>query len=82
MVCDGPSVKRMRRYTRHVNFREGWRGHLWQGRFASFVMDESYLLAAARYIERNPLRARLVSKPGDYAWSASESRSKGKTMDW
>ncbi|NLF09098.1 MAG: hypothetical protein GX594_14145 [Pirellulaceae bacterium] len=29
-----------RRYTRRVNFREQWRGHLWQGRFASFVMDE------------------------------------------
>ncbi|MDD9877448.1 MAG: transposase [Magnetovibrio sp.] len=29
-----------RRYTRHVNFREGWRGYLWQGRFASFPMDE------------------------------------------
>jgi putative transposase len=28
-----------RRYTRHVNFREGWRGHLWQGRFASFPAD-------------------------------------------
>ena len=28
-----------RRYTLHVNFREGWRGHLWQGRFASFVKD-------------------------------------------
>ncbi len=33
--------------TRRVNFREGWRGHLWQGRFASFVMDEAYLMAAA-----------------------------------
>ena len=44
-----------RRYTRRVNFREGWRGHLWQGRFASFVMDESYLLAAARYVELNPV---------------------------
>ena len=30
-----------RRYTRMVNFREGWRGHLWQGRFASFVLDPS-----------------------------------------
>jgi putative transposase len=29
-----------RRYTRRINFREGWRGHLWQGRFASYVMDE------------------------------------------
>ena len=33
-----------RRYTRMVNFREGWRGHLWQGRFASFIMDERHLL--------------------------------------
>ncbi len=37
-----------RRYTRRVNFREGWRGYLWQGRFASFVMDDGYLLVAAR----------------------------------
>jgi putative transposase len=37
-----------RRYMRMVNFREGWRGHLWQGRFASFVLDEPHLLTAAR----------------------------------
>ena len=48
-----------RRYTRMVNFREGWRGHLWQGRFASCVLDESHLLTAARYVELNPVRARL-----------------------
>jgi putative transposase len=51
------------RYTRYVNFREGWRGHLWQGRFASFVMDESYLLATVRYVELNPVRAHLVKEP-------------------
>ena len=50
-----------RRYTRRINFREKWRGYLWQGRFASFVMDEPYLLAAGRYVELNPLRAKLVS---------------------
>ncbi len=33
-----------RRYTRRVNFREGWRGHLWQGRFASVAMAEAHLL--------------------------------------
>jgi len=33
-----------RRYSRRINFREGWRGHLWQGRFASFPMDERYLM--------------------------------------
>ncbi len=37
-----------RRYTRRINFRERWRGYLWQGRFASFIMDEPYLLAAAQ----------------------------------
>lgn len=39
-----------RQYTRAINNRMGWRGFLWQGRFASFPMDESYLLAAARYV--------------------------------
>ncbi len=45
-----------RRYTRRINFREKWRGYLWQGRFASFIMDEPYLLAAVRYVELNPVR--------------------------
>jgi len=49
-----------RRYTRWINFREGWRGHLWQVRFASFLMDEDHLLTAARYVELNPVRAGLV----------------------
>ena len=43
-----------RKYTRMVNFREGWRGYLWQGRFNSYVMDERHLYAAIRYVERNP----------------------------
>jgi len=60
-----------RRYTRLINFREGWRGHLWQGRFSSFPMDESYLLAAARYIELNPVRAGLCAEAGEYAWSSA-----------
>src|SRR3989338_2524672 len=48
-----------RRYTRAVNFREGWRGYLWQGRFASCLLDEPYVHAAVRYVERNPAAARL-----------------------
>ncbi len=66
-----------RRCTRRVNFREGWRGHLWQGRFASFVMDVSYLLAAVRYVERNPLRARLVSQTWDWPWSSASAHIAG-----
>ena len=51
-----------RRYSRMINFRNNWRGHLWQGRFASFPMDETYLLAAARYVEMNPVVAGLVNR--------------------
>ncbi len=61
------------RYTRRINFREKWRGYLWQGRFASFVMDEPYLLAAARYVELNPVRARLVASAEDWPWSSARA---------
>lgn len=67
-----------RRYTLHINYREGWKGHLWQERFSSFPMDERYLLAAARYIERNPVRAKLVRKPEDYRWSSARAHIKNK----
>ncbi|HVP11938.1 MAG TPA: transposase, partial [Phycisphaerae bacterium] len=67
-----------RRYTRRVNFREGWRGHLWQGRFASFVMDEPYLLACSRYVERNPVRAGLCKQPGDWPWSSAAAHLSGR----
>ncbi len=66
-----------RRYTRHVNSREGWRGHLWQGRFASFPMDERYLLATARYVELNPVRARMVRRAEDYTWSSARAHLAG-----
>lgn len=62
-----------RRYTRLVNFREGWRGYLWQGRFHSFPMEENYLLAAARYVELNPVRARLTGAAADWPWSSARA---------
>ena len=67
-----------RRYTRRVNFRKRWRGHLWQGRFASYVMDEHYLLATARYVEMNPVRAGLVRRPGRYRWSSAAAHLRGR----
>ena len=66
-----------RRYTRRVNFRERWRGHLWQGRFASCPMDEEHLLEAVRYVELNPVRARLVRRPGAYRWSSAAAHLAG-----
>jgi len=66
-----------RQYTRHVNFREDWRGHLWQERFHSFVMDETYLLATVRYVERNPVAANLCHRPEDWQWSSASAHLSG-----
>jgi putative transposase len=62
-----------RRYTRHVNLREDWRGHLWQSRFASCPMDETHLLACVRYVELNPVRAGLVARPEQWRWSSARA---------
>ena len=70
-----------RRYTRHVNQREEWRGHLWQDRFRSFPMDEGHLLAAARYVELNPVRARLAARPEAWPWSSARAHLAGKDDD-
>lgn len=66
-----------RRYTRYINFREGWRGHLWQERFHSFIMDEKYLLSTVRYVERNPVVAKLCEKPEDWKWSSARAHLSG-----
>ena len=65
-----------RNYTRFINFREKWRGYLWQGRFSSYVLDERYLLAATRYILLNPVKAKVVKKPWDYKWSSARHHMK------
>jgi putative transposase len=67
-----------RRYTRRINFREQWRGHLWQERFASFPMDQQHLLAAARYIEMNPVAAHLTERAEDYRWSSVHAHLNGE----
>lgn len=61
-------------YTRMINFRERWRGSLWEGRFKSMVMDERYVYAAVRYVERNPVRANIVKRAEGYLWSSARFR--------
>ena len=60
-----------RRYTRMKNFSEGVRGYLFQGRFGSSVLDERHLIAAARYVEMNPVRAKMEKLPWEYRWSSA-----------
>ena len=62
-----------RRYTRHINRREDWRGHLWQERFHSFAMDEAHLIEAVRYIELNPVRAGLADTAAEWRWSSARA---------
>jgi putative transposase len=66
------------RYTRQVNRRERWTGYLWQGRFASFPMDEDHLLACARYVGLNPVRAGLTAKAADWPWSSVRAHLEGR----
>jgi putative transposase len=66
-----------RRYTAIINKREGWTGFLWQGRFTSYPLDEMYLYAAVRYVERNPVRAGMVKGASLYPWSSARAHVDG-----
>ena len=61
-----------------INFREKWRGYLWQGRFSSFPMEESWLLRAAAYVELNPVKAKMVTYAWNYPWSSVHAHLTGK----
>lgn len=66
-----------RRYTAHINARNHWTGHLWQGRFGSVAMDEAHLFAAARYVPLNPVRAQLAVRAQDWPWSSARAHLAG-----
>jgi putative transposase len=59
------------RYAQWFNWRHRRRGHVWESRFRSLlVQKESHLLELLRYIVLNPVRARLVRRVGDWKWSS------------
>jgi putative transposase len=66
-----------RRYTNFINGRNRWTGHLFQSRFASFVMDDAYLKAAVCYVSLNPVRAGLVRRAEDWPWSSVRAHLSG-----
>lgn len=61
------------RHAQTINRLHGRSGHLWQGRYFSCPLDDEHLLAAMRYVERNPVRARMVRLAEEYAWSSARS---------
>ena len=68
----GQFMKRVAaRQTRYVNRLEGRSGTLWESRYKSSPVEtEAYLLACIRYIELNPVRARMVAQPEEHPWSS------------
>lgn len=67
-----------RSYVRYVNDRYRRTGTLWEGRYKSSLVDrDTYLLRCYRYIELNPVRAKMCSDPAEYAWSSHGANALG-----
>jgi putative transposase len=58
-------------YAQRVNERQQLSGHVFQGRFASYPMDDAHMMIAARYIENNPVKAGMVKRAEDWPWSSA-----------
>ena len=68
------------RYVQYINRSYRRSGTLWEGRFRScLTQSEDYVLACYRYIELNPVRAGMVSRPQDYRWTSYHANATGKT---
>lgn len=67
-------------YSHWYRAQKEYVGYLWQGRYKSFLIQkESYLLECGRYIERNPVRAMIASRPEEYRWSSFRYYALGET---
>ncbi len=70
-------------YTQWFNRRHGRVGHLFQGRYKAFLVQEDpYLLGLVRYIHENPVRARLARKASEYDWSSDRYYRRGRGPAW
>ncbi len=68
-----------RRYVQYFNYSYRRTGTLWEGRYKSTLIDtEKYLLTCHRYIELNPVRARMVDAPSEYRWSSHRHNALGQ----
>lgn len=73
------STAHVRRYHKHYHSS----GHVWQGRFKAFPIEEDdHLLTVLRYVERNPVRAELVARAQDWGWSSVCERDAGQAPAW
>ena len=66
------------RYANYVNAIRSACGHLWQGRYFSVPMSPRHLNFGLRYVELNPVRAGLIERPQDFAWSSARAHATGR----
>lgn len=66
------------RYAARINQREGWSGHLFEGRYWSYPMDDRHLMHAVRYVENNPVAAGLVTHAEQWRWSSARAHIENK----
>jgi putative transposase len=70
-------------YTQYFNRRHGRVGHLFQGRYKSFLVDcDRYFLALVRYIHENPVKAGIVPEARAYPWSSDRFFRRGTGAPW
>lgn len=67
-------------YAQRINAKQELVGHLFQGRFASYAMDDAHLMVAARYVENNPVAAGLAASAEEWPWSSARAHV-GKRAD-
>jgi putative transposase len=84
---DGDLGRWMRRllttHAKRYHLHYGTSGHVWQGRFKAFpIQDDGHLVAVLRYVERNPLRAELVGRAEHWKWSSLAGRLAGDPELW
>jgi putative transposase len=71
------------RYAEYFNRKYTRTGGLWEGRYhAVGICDDSYPLVCQRYIEQNPVRAKMVSGPDGYRWSSYRMYALGEPCSW
>jgi putative transposase len=66
-------------YFHHYNREYSWVGHFWQDRFKSQAIGkDAYFIQCGKYIELNPVRAKIVKNPEDYKYSSYRYYAEGK----
>jgi putative transposase len=69
-------------HSQRFNRKYKFVGHLWQERPFSCLVDESHLMNAVRYVEQNPVRAKMVAYPAEYCWSSAAAHCSGSEDPW